>query len=310
MKLTKEHAKYIQQALADGKSYREIAKELGCHHSTVALFVKVNFPELRRRPQGAGSPVIQVDTSSLKLLVIDIETRPSLAYVWDVWQQNVSPRQIIEEKETISWAAKWIGSDEVMFMSVYHDGKDAMVQEAWNLLDAADGVIGYNSKKFDVKHLNTEFWRAGMTPPSPFRHIDLLQTVKGNFMFTHNKLDNVAEKVGIGNKIEHEGFALWLKCMRGDGEAWERMKAYNMQDVVLTEALYYKILPWITNHPSYAAVTGDKACPNCGSSDLKAAGHQFTKTRRYQRYLCGNCGKYSRDTHCDSSAEITETSSW
>ena len=315
MKLTKaKHGDLIKQRLTEGQSYRQIASEIGCAKDTVSIYARLNFPALRskRVNQSTTTPGdVLHNENPMNLLVIDIETRPNLAYVWDVWQQNISPKQLIDEKEVISFAAKRVGEDEVLiFKSVHHDGKAAMVAEAWNLLDAADGVVTYNGKKFDIPHLNLEFLRAGMPPPSPFRQIDLLTVVRREFKFTHNKLDHVATKLGLGAKVEHEGFPLWVKCMQGDDEAWERMKEYNMADVLLTEKLYQEVLPWITNHPSYAALLGDIRCPNCGSTDLRNKGMQHTKTRAYKRYQCKSCGKYCRDTHCSTAAEVTETNTW
>ena len=315
MKLTKkQHGPLIRRCLADGDSYRSIAFELGCDHTTVSKFVRVNYPDIKREPEAAVPPM-HGTTALLKLLIIDIETRPNLAYVWGVWNQNIAPRQLIDEKDTISFAAKWLDrpngpTTEVEFYSIHHYGRAAMVTKAWEMLDHADAVIHYNGKKFDIPHLNLEFLRAGLQPPSPFRQIDLLHTIRREFNFTHNKLDHVADKLGIGRKVEHEGFDLWVKCMADDAEAWERMREYNIGDVQLTEELYYRILPWIQSHPSYAAVLGDARCPNCGSEDLHAAGQQFTKTGRYSRHRCGACGKYCRDTHRQSVAPVTETAAW
>lgn len=93
----------------------------------------------------------------IKILTIDIETRPNLAYVWGLWDQNVGLNQIEETGSVISWAAKWHGEKKVYFASDYHDGHSEMVRRAWELLDEADAVVGYNSKAFDMKHLNREF---------------------------------------------------------------------------------------------------------------------------------------------------------
>jgi predicted RecB family nuclease len=36
-----------------------------------------------------------------------------------------------------------------------------------------------------------------------------------------------------------------LKCEAGDESAWKRMRAYNKQDVRLTESLFDEFRPWI-----------------------------------------------------------------
>ena len=63
-------------------------------------------------------------------------------------------------------------------MSDHHDGHDAMIEGIWKLLDEADAVVTWNGVSFDMKHLRREFVLAGLTPPSPWKDIDLMLTVK------------------------------------------------------------------------------------------------------------------------------------
>ncbi len=234
-----------------------------------------------------------------RILTIDIENRPNLAYVWGLFDQTVGLTQLVESAETISFAAKWYGEKQVMFYSTFHDGKQAMLQAAHDLLSEADIVVGYNSKGFDVKHLNREFILAGMEPPAPYAQVDLLLIARKQFKFTSNKLDYVAQALGLGGKTSHSGFQLWIDCMAGDKKAWDLMRKYNKQDVVITEKLYDKLLPWIHPHPNvniYADMLEDN-CPNCGSDDLRAEGKAYTALGIYQRYQCRPCGKWSRGKH-------------
>lgn len=180
-----------------------------------------------------------------RVLVIDIETMANLAWVWGRWEQDIRPEMIVKEKRTISFAAKWVGSEKVQFYSEFHNGGTEMVLAAWSLLSEAEAVVGYNSKRFDIKHLNTEFALLGFGPPTHFQHIDLYQTAKREFAFGSNKLEAVAERLGLGEKEKHEGFGLWLKCEAGDEKAWKRMRAYNRQDVLLTERLFEEFRDWI-----------------------------------------------------------------
>jgi DNA polymerase elongation subunit (family B) len=237
----------------------------------------------------------------VKLLTLDIETSPSLAYVWRLFKENIPLARLVETGEVICVAAKWHGSDEVMFFSTFHDGKQEMLNAIYNLLSEADAVITYNGKKFDIPHLNREFILAGMTPPAPYAQIDLYWTARQKFNFISNKLDNIAQELGIGAKFEHAGFQLWIDCMKGDADAWEQMKTYNMQDVVLTEKLYDRMLPWIASHPTAALYVdpeapdaGKPACPNCASTKLKPRGRAYTSVTVFQRYRCDDCGKWSR----------------
>lgn len=181
-----------------------------------------------------------------KFLVIDIETMANLAWVWGTWQQNIYPNQIVKHKRTICFAAKWLGDKKIYFYSEFHDGRDVMIKKAWDLINEADAVITYNGKRFDIKHLNTEFKLAGLNPPSHFQHIDLLQVTRREFAFGSNKLESVAKIMGLGQKEETEGFDLWVKCDAGVAKAWDKMRSYNRNDVQLTEQLFEEYRPWIT----------------------------------------------------------------
>jgi uncharacterized protein YprB with RNaseH-like and TPR domain len=184
---------------------------------------------------------------SERILVIDIETMANLAWVWGNWQQNIYPKQIVKHKRTICFAAKWVGGRKTYFFSEFHHGHEEMTKAAWRLLNEADMVVSYNGKRFDIKHLNTEFKLLGLEPPAHFQHVDLLQVTKREFSFGSNKLEAVAQRLGIGRKEEHEGFGLWLKCEAGNKSAWKRMRAYNRKDVLLTEELFLEYQPWITS---------------------------------------------------------------
>jgi hypothetical protein len=43
--------------------------------------------------------------------------------------------------------------------------------------------------------------------------------------------------------------------MNKDKQAWDMMKKYNIQDVVLLEKVYEKMLSWIRNHPNHNRFT-------------------------------------------------------
>lgn len=163
-----------------------------------------------------------------KILFLDIETRPNLAYVWSLWKQNVGINQIKETGQVISFASKWLGKRKVEFFSDYHNGHVDMVEAAHARLEEADIVVHYNGDRFDIPHLNTEFLKAGLDAPAPFQSIDLLKTMKRRFRFASNKLDHVTQELGQAGKVKHSGFDLWLGCMRNDPKAWALMRRYNL----------------------------------------------------------------------------------
>jgi len=241
----------------------------------------------------------------MRILFIDLETSPITAHTWGLWQQNISIKQIVESTEVICFGARWYGKKQVVFRSVHHDGKKTMLKELHALMEEADAIVGWNSKSFDHKHIRREFLEAGMLPPSPTKDIDLMLETKRNFRFPSYKLDYVAQTLGIGAKVEHTGFDLWLGCMAGDEKSWRMMKKYQIQDVNLLIDLYEKLLPWI-KHPNVSAYTidEDSACTNCGGKDLKRRGYETLNTGRYQKFQCKKCGKWMRGKSAVSTTQM------
>jgi hypothetical protein len=171
-----------------------------------------------------------------------------------------------------------------------------MLKGIYALLDIADAVVTYNGDKFDLPVLNKEFLLCGLNPPSPYKKIDLLRTVRRNFRFASNKLDHVSQQLGLGKKVDHEGFELWLKCMNKDADAWKKMEEYNVQDVILLEKLYHKLMPWIQSHPNQNLFSDEHICPSCASPKIQKRGTSISSTGVYQRYQCRACGTWSQST--------------
>lgn len=230
----------------------------------------------------------------MKILLLDIETGPSLAHVWGIWQQNIGINQLMEDGEILCWAAKWLGDENILFDSHHKSSYRKLLSRIHKLVDEADAVVHYNGQKFDLPTLNREWLKHGFQPPSPPRQIDLLHVCKRQFRFISNKLDYVSQFLGLGSKVKHPGHELWTACMRGDKEAWGLMEEYNRQDVALLESLYFRLLPWIDRHPSHGAIKEVECCPKCGSESFQRRGFAITNIHKYPRYQCNDCGGWFR----------------
>jgi DNA polymerase elongation subunit (family B) len=231
----------------------------------------------------------------LRILLLDIETAPNLAYVWGLWKENIGTNQIVNSGYVMSWAAKWVGGKTIMFDSIMKSSHKQMISGVHRLLNDADVVVHYNGTSFDIPTLNKEFLLLGITPPAPYKQLDLMKIVKDKFRFPSNKLDYVAQTIKIGEKVRHEGFELWVKCMARDQAAWDKMEKYNIHDVVLLDSLYKRLLPWIDRHPNLSIGVG-VVCPNCGSKHSSKQGERVLASGTYQRYQCQSCGKWFRSS--------------
>lgn len=263
---------------------------------TVPAFPKVEDP---RAVQSVTEP-------PMNILTIDIETSPMICAVWDAYNPTVSPDSIIEPKKIMCFAAKWYGNPEVEFYSTYRHGDDGMGFHLFRLLNEADVVMHYNGIRFDVPHINTHLIKNNFGPPSPYKQLDLYQTVKKRFAFDFKKLGYVNEQLELESKLDGIGLSHWLACMQGDPDSWALMQKYNEQDVVATEKLYDRVKLWIPGHPSLVAVSGEFACRLCNSTHLEKRGFAYTGVSKYQRYRCFDCGAWSRDSKAIHTAKVRE----
>jgi DNA polymerase elongation subunit (family B) len=230
----------------------------------------------------------------MKILILDIETSPHTGFHWGLFQQNISIGQLIESSTVLCWAAKWLGEKKVHFSSVYETTPIKMIKEIHKLINEADAIITYNGKRFDMPTLNKEFLIHKLPPPSPYKDIDLINTARGKFKFASNKLDYIAQVLGIGMKTSHQGMPLWIECMAKNPKAWKLMKRYNINDVKLTEEVYDRLKGWINIHPNHNILSEGIVCPNCGGNHLQKRGTSLALTKVWQRVQCQDCGKWSK----------------
>jgi len=238
-----------------------------------------------------------------KILLFDIETAPTLGYVWGLWDQNIGLNMIHSNWYVLCWAAKWLDEKKVMTSALpdfplYKREKEndrEVMKALWKLLDEADIVIGQNGDAFDIKKSNARFIQHGMNPPTPYKTVDTLKVAKKYFKFDSNKLDHLGEVLGLGKKMQTGGFDLWKGCLSGDPKSWKKMVDYNVQDVELLEKVYLKMRPWMVNHPNFNVYQGSQwNCPNCGSPNCQKRGYTHTRVSVSRRWQCKDCGAWSQ----------------
>lgn len=292
MKLTNEEKDAIKKLHLDGYSEREIAKEIlgrESRRSTVNDYLR----DLKNN-------LIKNNT---KILLIDIETSPSVFMGWGRFDVNVSQDQVLSESFILTYSAKWLYDESVMFGAIsYEEVKEEndyrLVGELHDLLDKADIVIGHNVNRFDIKVINTRMVLHGFNPPSPYRTIDTLQMARANFKFPSNKLGSLCEYLGLETKVETGGFKLWRGYMLGDEESKQKMIEYNIQDTIILEQVYLKLRAWSRTHPNLQIYNNDIfdiICPCCESDDIKKTNKLFTTNlSAFETYQCNFCGKWFR----------------
>ena len=240
--------------------------------------------------------------SDAKILILDIETSPLLAHVFNLWKQDIYLDQIVSDWFMLTWAAKWLGSEVVHSNRLTSEEALAqndrrIVKNLWILLDEADIVVAHYGDRFDLPKIRSRFLVHGLIPPSSYKQIDTKSIASKEFGFSSNKLDALAGLLGLEGKDKTD-FLLWKGCMEGREESLFNMEKYNVKDILVLEEVYLALRPYIKGHPNLDLyIDSDKSlCPSCGFDTLVPIPGKFfyTQAVRYQLYRCTNCGAISR----------------
>ena len=81
---------------------------------------------------------LKMAKSKPRILILDIEWRPTKAYVWQPWQENILPEKIIEHGGLLCVGYKWKGEKETHVLSDWETGHRQMVEITHSLLSEAD----------------------------------------------------------------------------------------------------------------------------------------------------------------------------
>lgn len=238
-----------------------------------------------------------------KIASWDIEISPTEGTFWGGrYETNIL--EITHPWVIISFSIKYLKGEQTTKALPDYKGyrkgsldDRALIMDLHKRLSKCDILIHQNGDQFDVKKVNARFIIHNLPPVHPMRTVDTLKVARQRFGFTSNKLDDLGETLGLGRKLEHEGYPLWRKCMNGDMKAWKKMKAYNAQDVILLEKVYLRMLPFIENHPNLGIWKPGLVCRNCQSKELQWQGWRVKKTTKYHQYQCKQCGTWGHDTH-------------
>lgn len=234
------------------------------------------------------------DQVKIKRLFFDIETSPMIVYSWRVgWKLTIPTDNIIEDWKIICISYKWEDEDKVHTLSWKKKCDKQLLIDFIKIANQADELIAHNGDRFDIKKIRTRcvYHRIPMFPN--YRTLDTLKKAKSGFNFNSNRLDYIAKFLGVGAKLEHEGFDMWVKCMQGDEEALKNMIEYCEMDIIVLEDVWFVLQNYIKNNTHAGTHNGKlkASCPTCGSEDVSLLKNNFTAAGTIKRQLeCNPCG--------------------
>ena len=219
------------------------------------------------------------------VILFDLETAPNLSYHWHgKHEQEII--DIVEEGYILCFSYKLLGGKTKAYsLRDFKGNRKKFIEKLYEVLSQADILVAHNGKNFDFKWANSEFITHGLKPLKPVKYIDTLSIARSNFNFNSNRLNDLGKLLGLGQKIETGGFGLWIGCMKNDKKSWDKMIKYNKADVDLLEAVYNKLIPWMSNYP---VTEVGMFCPKCGGN-VQFRGPYQNKKFIGKRYQCQKC---------------------
>lgn len=240
---------------------------------------------------------VRLNAPTKTVVTLDIERLPG-RFTADFWDLNafkgrrISPHMVTEWPRTICLAWRWYGDKRTEFASEWGDGREGMLQRAWDVFDRADVVVGHNIARFDGRKLATEWRDLGLNPPRPVKYVDTLTEARKVFGDESYRLDALCERLGIVTKTDSYNVEMARAAVAGDKAAQRRLKAYNVGDIAASEALADRLRGWLPGHPHNVMGTMDDrlTCPQCWGDNLERNGSTLATQIAYVLYRCSDCG--------------------
>jgi DNA polymerase elongation subunit (family B) len=230
-----------------------------------------------------------------RVLIFDLEVCAATAYTYQFRDAYIAPEQIITMPYILSYAAKWLGEDTIYYLDTRYSPKDDLqILDGLNhLLEQADYVVGHNMRRFDLPMTKGRMIIRSLDPIKDLGVIDTFKIAFKHFKFPFYKLGELAKYLGCNEqKSSHAKFpgnTLFIEADKGNMEAFEEMEDYCKKDVLVTEEVLKKLMPWepsINFQANYHA-----AICSCGSREFYKNGIKYNKQSAFQMYRCHHCKK-------------------
>lgn len=250
-------------------------------------------------------------TTKPRILVLDIERVPMFTKPLPVWSMGdlkgkwLSPSEIGSWGRTICLAYRWQGEKQIGFIAEWQDGgREVFLQQAWELYDEADVVVGHNIISFDTPHLQGEWLLEDMNLPSPVRQIDTLKLARKSANWEANHLDTLDKRFGYRGKSDKYRIQLAMDAVNGDEKAQGKLRRYNEGDIRSTERVYNRLRPLSRVNVGLFIDDDEPRCPACGGAKLQRRGYAVTGVSVFPRYRCMSCGKWMRGKKSERIVEL------
>lgn len=251
-----------------------------------------------------------------RILIWDIESSFNAVLAFQLRQDGYIPHQnIIQERHLYCIGYKWFGERQIHSISILDDPKRFkkdhhddyyVVSEFRKVLEEADIQVYHHGNKFDMPMFNARMAFHGFPPLPKLATIDTKQVASKHFKFNSNRLDYLGKFLGYKGKMENPS-DLWIDAYHGDVTAIKHMVKYCKQDIDITEFVYKTLAPFmrVQNVNMNMFLEGAR-CPStaCGSTNLQWRGYNRTRTNKYRRFQCNECGAWGDERKATHDTDV------
>jgi hypothetical protein len=250
----------------------------------------------------------------IKRLFLDIETCPNVCFVWRTgYKISVDAKSILFPARIITAAWKWQGGKKTEAIEwtpgkQFQESDEQLINAIVPVMAQADEIVAHYGDGFDIPWIRGRALKHGVICPI-LKTVDTKAWSSKLFYLPSNKLDFLAEYLGIGKKIRTD-YELWKDvAFRQDIVALKKMVMYNIHDVELLEPVYHKLSDYGPVKTHVGVLEGGEkwSCARCGSEKVRRMRPQVSAKGSIQHQMqCQSCGKYymiSNKAHEDFIAE-------
>ncbi len=215
-------------------------------------------------------------TDPSKIMIYDIETSRTKAWVWWTGKQYIGHNQLIDEPQIITISWKWLGDEEIHYLTwdKNHCDKQLMI-DFLKEYNQADMVIGYNNDRFDNRWVNARAMKYNLDVNIHVKSYDIMKEEKRVFRVPSYSMAYMSKYSNVIHKQGHEGIHMWNMIQTGtpeeQAEYLEKMVIYNIGDIAATEELYLRLRKYFGHRTHLGVLKGGErfSCPDTGSLNVE-----------------------------------------
>lgn len=267
--LTSEDIANIKSKYESDNPRRQVQNELAEAYNVHSRTIRKWATRLRISVEGQS----QINS---RILIYDIETPRLRSELWWSGKQYVNGNDIVDEPRIISISWKWYGEDKVH--AAHWDLESQDDKEMMKLFledyNQADVIVGINNDRFDNRWVNARALKHKLQVNSFPRSVDVQKQAKRHFRLPSYSLKYLCGYFDVPHKkLEHEGIIMWRMIQYGTMEErkeyMQKMIEYNVGDIMATEAVFMRLLPFLNLQAHLGVLDGNQkySCPLCGETE-------------------------------------------